>query len=373
MATTTTTIRRRALRLEQDPAHPLYLFSLTGERVARDRRHLADFPERCRQTHRIPATGSAEAHPGHRRLPEFRAGAVPEFDHPGAVFSACGSFAVAARKWTTVVPLPARSRFRCLQTARASRRGSSMASSGYWLCRRAAGQSGDPGERVRRRRSGLPARSVPAGQQHQAFAAGADHRVAAGSVDRPAHENGGQANSVGHLRLAQPDPTVAVLRPGPSGSTPEADRTKAVITDTSIVKMVEESLSSPSGCLFPFRNIATAETDFEGICNILVLYWTAVRQGVRRRLGKAAGQEPVDARSRHPGHGPVDGPGHSERQSHAGQEGRRTSHRGTQTGQPHLSLDGRELGGHWRAEVERSPERARGTSTSFRTCWCELT
>lgn len=71
-------------------------------------------------------------------------------------------------------------------------------------------------------------------------------------------------------------------------STPEADRAKAVITDTSIVKMVEESLASPAGCLFPFRNIATAETDFEGICNILVLYWTAVRQVFPDAWGKPA-------------------------------------------------------------------------------------
>jgi DGQHR domain-containing protein len=60
-------------------------------------------------------------------------------------------------------------------------------------------------------------------------------------------------------------------------STSEEDRKKAVITDTSIVKMIEESLSSPSGCLFPYRNIATGETDFEGICGILTTYWTAVR------------------------------------------------------------------------------------------------
>ena len=39
-----------------------------------------------------------------------------------------------------------------------------------------------------------------------------------------------------------------------------------VIADTSIVKMVEESITSTSGCLFPYRNIATGETDVEGIC-----------------------------------------------------------------------------------------------------------
>ena len=58
----------------------------------------------------------------------------------------------------------------------------------------------------------------------------------------------------------------------------DSNRGKAVITDTSIVKMVEQSLTSSSGCLFPFRDIATGETDFDGICNILVLYWTAVRE-----------------------------------------------------------------------------------------------
>jgi hypothetical protein len=49
-----------------------------------------------------------------------------------------------------------------------------------------------------------------------------------------------------------------------------------VIVDTSIVKMIEQSLTSSSGCLFPFRNLATGETDLESIWRILVTYWTAV-------------------------------------------------------------------------------------------------
>lgn len=53
---------------------------------------------------------------------------------------------------------------------------------------------------------------------------------------------------------------------------------KAVITDTSIVKMVEESLSSPTGCLYPYRNLATGETDFDSITHLLVTYWSAVRK-----------------------------------------------------------------------------------------------
>lgn len=56
-----------------------------------------------------------------------------------------------------------------------------------------------------------------------------------------------------------------------------ADKKKAVVTDTSLVKALEESLQSPSGSLFPYRNIATGETDTDGIWALLLCYWTAVR------------------------------------------------------------------------------------------------
>ncbi|MGE5608804.1 MAG: DGQHR domain-containing protein DpdB [Bacillota bacterium] len=60
-------------------------------------------------------------------------------------------------------------------------------------------------------------------------------------------------------------------------SSNEAERARAVVTDTSIVKMIEESLMSPSGCLFPYRNMATGETDFSGIWSVLLTYWSAVK------------------------------------------------------------------------------------------------
>jgi DGQHR domain-containing protein len=59
-----------------------------------------------------------------------------------------------------------------------------------------------------------------------------------------------------------------------------------IIADTSIVKMVEESITSTSGCLFPYRNIATGETDVEGICALLVVYWTAVKRVFPNDWGK---------------------------------------------------------------------------------------
>jgi len=61
---------------------------------------------------------------------------------------------------------------------------------------------------------------------------------------------------------------------------------KAVVSDTAIVRMIEESLTSPSGALFPFRNSTTEETDFAGIGSVLVSYWQAVRDTFPEAWGK---------------------------------------------------------------------------------------
>lgn len=70
-------------------------------------------------------------------------------------------------------------------------------------------------------------------------------------------------------------PFVGMIR-RPSSDVEE--RRQAVITDTSIIKMIEDSITSSSGCLFPYRNLATGETDMEGIWRTLVVYWSAVRE-----------------------------------------------------------------------------------------------
>ncbi|MFO0822564.1 MAG: DGQHR domain-containing protein DpdB [Gemmataceae bacterium] len=69
----------------------------------------------------------------------------------------------------------------------------------------------------------------------------------------------------------------------------------AVVTDTSLVKVIEESLSSASGCLFPYRNIATGETDADGITAVLVAYWIAVK----RSFPDAWGKPPTQSRLMH--------------------------------------------------------------------------
>lgn len=60
-------------------------------------------------------------------------------------------------------------------------------------------------------------------------------------------------------------------------STPPGQKRQAVVADTALIKVLEDSLKSPAGCLFPHRNIATGETDFERIRSILLVYWNAVR------------------------------------------------------------------------------------------------
>lgn len=55
------------------------------------------------------------------------------------------------------------------------------------------------------------------------------------------------------------------------------ERKSTVITDTSLVEALRESIESPSGTLFPYRNIATGTTDTDGIRQALFAYWGAVQ------------------------------------------------------------------------------------------------
>lgn len=73
------------------------------------------------------------------------------------------------------------------------------------------------------------------------------------------------------------------------------DGQRAVVTDTVIVKMIEESLTQPTGCLFPYRNVATGEYDHAGIWAVLQLYWSAVRE----TFPEAWGKPPTQSRLMH--------------------------------------------------------------------------
>jgi DGQHR domain-containing protein len=70
---------------------------------------------------------------------------------------------------------------------------------------------------------------------------------------------------------------------------------RAVVTDTSLIQALQESLTSPSGCLFPYRNLSSGETDFTGIWSALVLYWGAVKD----TFPEAWGKPPTQSRLMH--------------------------------------------------------------------------
>lgn len=78
-----------------------------------------------------------------------------------------------------------------------------------------------------------------------------------------------------------------------SSSDTKASRS-IVITDNSVIKMLEERLSS-SGCLFMYRNMSSGEIDSEGLWSALVVYWSAVRD----TFGEAWGKPAVKSRLMH--------------------------------------------------------------------------
>lgn len=86
------------------------------------------------------------------------------------------------------------------------------------------------------------------------------------------------------LNQDETSPFRGMIRRSSSDST--ASRS-AVITDTSVIKMLEERLS-PSGCLFVYHNMSSGETDSERLWSALVVYWSAVRDTFREAWGKPA-------------------------------------------------------------------------------------
>lgn len=65
---------------------------------------------------------------------------------------------------------------------------------------------------------------------------------------------------------------------------------KAVIIDTSLIQAFEESLRSPSGCLFQYHDLSSGDADYISMWSALVLYWTAVKDIFPLAWGKPASQ-----------------------------------------------------------------------------------
>ena len=64
------------------------------------------------------------------------------------------------------------------------------------------------------------------------------------------------------------------------------DKRTAVIADRSIIQALQESLTNTSGCLFPYRNIATGQSDTDLIWLTVLTFWKAVRNVFPEAWGK---------------------------------------------------------------------------------------
>lgn len=78
-------------------------------------------------------------------------------------------------------------------------------------------------------------------------------------------------------------------------SSPKRPVVEVPITDTPLIGSIEESLQSASGCLFPYRNLATGETDVDSVYATLLLYWN----GVKTVFPEAWGLPPTKSRLMH--------------------------------------------------------------------------
>jgi DGQHR domain-containing protein len=79
------------------------------------------------------------------------------------------------------------------------------------------------------------------------------------------------------LLHTHPDSPFKGMIDRPSFRTKGKRNKEAVVNDTAVVDMLKERILKPGGCLFPYRNMATGETDSEAIMNLLFNYWAAVR------------------------------------------------------------------------------------------------
>jgi DGQHR domain-containing protein len=69
---------------------------------------------------------------------------------------------------------------------------------------------------------------------------------------------------------------------------------RAVIKETAFERVLRDNLGS-SGCLFAFRNVTTGEADVDRIWNILITYWSAVKN----TFPSAWGKPPTESRLMH--------------------------------------------------------------------------
>ena len=280
------TLQRRALRIEQNNKHPLYLFTLTGDELL----EIADIS-------RISRSGAGELIGYQRAGVKRHVGDIVEYLNQDDILFPN----------SIILALSSRVKFR---QSRGPAVGDGLASAGTLEIPMTNGSQVKPAwivdgqqralalSKCKRKGFPIPVNAFVADevelQRDQFLRVNSSKPLPRGLITEllpevtttlPANLSAKRMPSAicDWLNRDKASPFFGLIK---RASTPEAERPKAVVTDTSIVKMIEESLSSPSGCLFPYRNIATGETDLEGIGNVLVTYWSAVAQVFPDAWGK---------------------------------------------------------------------------------------
>jgi DGQHR domain-containing protein len=279
-------IRRRALRLEQDPAHPLYLFSLTGDellaiaeisRISRNdagkligyqrpevKRHVQDIVEYLDGDHVLfPNSLILALSSGVRFRSSRGPGARDGLSTSGVLEIPLPKASQAKPAWIVD------GQQRVIALSKSKHRGFPIPVNAF-----VADEVDLQRDQFLRVNNAKP---LPRGLITEL--------LPEVSSPLPAKLSAKKIPSAicDWLNRSEVSPFFGLIR---RASTPKADKSQTIITDTSVVKMLEESLTHPTGCLFPYRNIATGETDFEGICSVLVAYWTAVKKVFPDAWGK---------------------------------------------------------------------------------------
>lgn len=288
-------IRRRALRIDQDPAHPLYVFSLTGEellnlaeisRVSRDRagrllgyqrpevrRHINNIVDYLNGGRVLFPNSIILALSSKVRFVEARG---PKVDKG---FAAVGTIELPFP--TNGGPKPAwivDGQQRAIAVSRAKEQGLPIPINAF-----VAEELELQREQFLRINSAKP---LPRGLITELLPA------ISGTL--PAHMAARKIPSaLCDVLNQEPDsPFRGLIRRSSASAT---ERKTTVVSDTAIVGMLAESLNTPSGCLFPYRNIATGETDFAAIRRLLLIYWS----GVKNAFPDAWGLSPSRSRLMH--------------------------------------------------------------------------
>ncbi len=288
-------IRRRALRVSQDPKHPLYLFTLTAEELLR----IADVSRLSRN-----ASGALI---GYQRAEVKRhvRNIVEYLDSGDVLFPN-----------SIIIALPSSTRFRQMRGPKGD--------DGHAELGEVEISEPAPGKRKtawivdgqqramalsKSRRTTLP---IPvnafvadevAVQREQFLRVNSTKPLPRGLITEllpevstvlPLHLSARRVPSAlcEMLNRHADSPFQGLIR---RSSIPSRKGHAAIVSDTTLVQIIQDSLTSPSGCLFPYRNIGTGTTDRNGLERVLLTYWN----GVKDTFPEAWGLSPKHSRLMH--------------------------------------------------------------------------